>query len=456
MEYLSIAGFHEAIRQGASPEKMIRYHIDRIERFDQTIKAIITINPNWPSDLSEIIRTIDPQAPLYCVPVLVKDNIDVLGMVTTAGSLSLSHNVAKQDAEIIRRIRQAGGLILAKTNLHEFAIWGETISSVLGQTKNPYDLSRTPGGSSGGTGAALAMDYGLVGLGTDTINSVRSPASANHLIGLRPTLGKLSSEGIIPYSLTQDTAGPMGRYLADVELLYRVMADEWGEISLPPRLKVGVVRSFFGSDPEVLAVMEQVLSKLSSKVELIELPVSFDNQYLIDQVSVHLYDLKDHLNQYLAKLEGSPIKSLADILASGRFSPGIEQNLRTAQTLSTKDEAYQARREAARQWRSQLLELYDKYDLSALTYPHQQQLVCPIGGSQLGRNGVLASITGFCSLALPGGFSKPTAEAPLGVPIGYELLGRPDQERLLLALAETVSDKTSFQAPLMAKGDNDE
>ncbi|HHT21362.1 MAG TPA: hypothetical protein GXZ74_07990 [Tissierellia bacterium] len=275
---------------------MIRYHIDRIERFDQTIKAIITINPNWPSDLSEIIRTIDPQAPLYCVPVLVKDNIDVLGMVTTAGSLSLSHNVAKQDAEIIRRIRQAGGLILAKTNLHEFAIWGETISSVLGQTKNPYDLSRTPGGSSGGTGAALAMDYGLVGLGTDTINSVRSPASANHLIGLRPTLGKLSSEGIIPYSLTQDTAGPMGRYLADVELLYRVMADEWGEISLPPRLKVGVVRSFFGSDPEVLAVMEQVLSKLSSKVELIELPVSFDNQYLIDQVSVHLYDLKDHLN----------------------------------------------------------------------------------------------------------------------------------------------------------------
>ena len=136
-------------------------------------------------------------------------------MPTTAGSIALNGWVPTENAFVTEKLKQAGACILAKTNLHEFAIWGETISSILGQTVNPYDLTRTPGGSSGGTGASIAANIGIIGMGTDTINSVRSPASANSLVGIRPTIGLVSRAGIIPYSLTQDTAGPICRTVED-------------------------------------------------------------------------------------------------------------------------------------------------------------------------------------------------------------------------------------------------
>ena len=454
MDYLTIDTFKQAIAQGADIKQLIGRYVERIERFDQAgpeINAVIMLNPDWQADLEQIIAQHDPADPLYCVPVLVKDNIDVAGWPTTAGSLALADNVATRDAEVIRRIRQAGGLILAKTNLHEFAIWGETISSRLGQTKNPYDLTRTPGGSSGGTGAALAMDYGIVGLGSDTINSVRSPASANHLVGLRPTTGVISSRGVIPYSLTQDTLGPMARTVADTDFLYRVISGQEQTVQLPGRPKIGVLRSFFGQHPDVLAAMERVLDRLAEQAELIELDEAFDNQYLIDQVSVHLYDLKDHLNQYLADQPGAPVKSYDEIVASGQFHPGIKDNLERAGQLSTSHPDYRTRRDEAADWRQRLLDLYDRHDLFALVYPHQQQLVCPIGGSQIGRNGVLASITGFCSLALPAGFSPADETAPLGVPIGYELLARPGMDLELLELGKLVFDETKFVAPVTGK-----
>lgn len=454
MDYLTIDSFKQAIARGADIKQLIGRYVERIERFDQAgpkINAVIMLNPDWQTDLEQIIAQHDPADPLYCVPVLVKDNIDVAGWPTTAGSLALADNVATRDAEVIRRIRQAGGLILAKTNLHEFAIWGETISSRLGQTKNPYDLTRTPGGSSGGTGAALAMDYGIVGLGSDTINSVRSPASANHLVGLRPTTGVISSQGVIPYSLTQDTLGPMARTVADTDLLYRVISGQDEPARLPKRVKIGVLRSFFGQHPAVLAAMERVLGRLAEQAELVELDEAFDNQYLIDQVSVHLYDLKDHLNQYLAGQAGAPVKSYDEIVASGQFHPGIKDNLERAGQLSTSHPDYRSRLDEAADWRQRLLELYDKHDLFALVYPHQQQLVCPIGGSQVGRNGVLASITGFCSLALPAGFSPADETAPLGVPIGYELLARPGMDLDLLELGKLVFDETKFVAPVTGK-----
>ena len=451
MQYLTIQSYHQALADGADAHELVRYYIERIERFDQkgpAINAIIAINPDWEKELTEILETVDPSAPLFAVPVLVKDNIDVKGMATTAGNQNLLNNIAVADAPIVERIRAAGGLVLAKTNLHEFAIWGETISSVLGQTLNPYDLTRTPGGSSGGTGAALAMDFGIVGLGTDTINSVRSPASANNLVGLRPSQGALSSDGIIPYSLTQDTAGPLSRNLSDLEVLYRVMAADDEEVDMPIRPRIGVLRSFFGNHPDVNRVMTDVLTRFAPHAELIELDEAFNNQYLIDEVSVHLFDLKDHLGQYLEKLEDSPIRTLEDVLASGKYHPGIEANMLAAAKLSTKDEAYQPRIVEARKWAEKLHQLYEKHDLLAIIYPHQQQLVCEIGGSQLGRNGVLASITGFCSLCMPAGFSHTTSDAPLGVPIGFELLGRPGDDLWLIELGKRIEDRGGFKAPV--------
>ena len=174
------------------------------------------------------------------------------------------------DAPIVARMRKAGAIIIAKANLHEFAMAGETFSSIAGQTLNPYDLTRTPGGSSGGTGAGLAADFAVAGIGTDTVNSVRSPASANSIVGIRPTIGVVSRSGIVPYALTQDTAGAMARTVADAVLLLDVIAGydpqdastAWGVGRIPETYtaflkkgglkgaRIGVPRGFFGAGPE--------------------------------------------------------------------------------------------------------------------------------------------------------------------------------------------------------------
>ncbi|MGB3367050.1 MAG: amidase family protein, partial [Acidaminobacteraceae bacterium] len=215
---LTIKKIHKMMLQGEiTCEELTKAYIDRIDRLDKTennINSVILVNPNAIEEAKKIdmrIKISGITGALDGIPVLLKDNVDTKGMQTTAGSLSLEGYVPGEDSFITKKILDAGALILAKVNLHEFAIWGETISSILGQTHNPYDLTRTPGGSSGGTGAAVASNFGMIGIGTDTINSVRSPSSSNNLAGIRPTIGLVSRTGIIPYSYTQDTAGPICR-----------------------------------------------------------------------------------------------------------------------------------------------------------------------------------------------------------------------------------------------------
>src|ERR1700693_2445652 len=190
-------------------------------------------------------------------------------MPTTGGSLSLAGYTPVTDAASTQKLLRAGAVILAKVNLHEFAIWGETVSSLRGQTLNPYDLTRTPGGSSGGTGAGLAANFAIAGIGSDTVNSIRSPASANSIVGIRPTLGLVSRAGVIPYSFTQDAAGPLARTVADAVKMLNVLvgydpndsATAWSvgntEEDYTKFLKadgvkgkrIGILRSFFGTAP---------------------------------------------------------------------------------------------------------------------------------------------------------------------------------------------------------------
>ena len=218
----TISKVHQAMREGGlSCRELTEFYLEQIARLDRQgpkLNAIIELNPDALKEADELDRRFREQGltgPLHGIPVLLKDNIQTAGLNTTAGSLSMAGFKPKEDAFIVKRLKGAGAFVLAKTNLHEFAIWGETISSVQGQTLNPYDLTRTPGGSSGGTGAAIASNMGLIGIGTDTVNSVRSPASACCLVGIRPTMGLVSRSGIIPCSLTQDTAGPICRSVED-------------------------------------------------------------------------------------------------------------------------------------------------------------------------------------------------------------------------------------------------
>ena len=453
---LNIATYHHSLlEKQLTTEELVAFYLDRIQRFDNALSSIICVNPaaiELARECDDYLRTAGKLCgSLHGVPVLVKDNIETADMPTTAGSLSLEGFSTGKDADLVKRLKAAGAIVLAKTNLHEFAIWGESISSIKGQTYNPYDLSRTPGGSSGGTGAALAANFGLVGIGTDTINSIRSPSSANNLVGIRPTVGLVSDKGIVPYSLTQDTAGPMARSVADAAAVLKVIAvRDLTEFHASSSPRIGVLRSFFGSEPvneEVNRVMAQVLEELASMgVDLVEIDTRILIGELVAKISVHLFDLKAHLNSYLEAVN-APYPSIDAILQSGLHHPGIKDNLLLANQLDIHAPEYSERLEKRALLQKQIESLFARHQLDALVFPHQQQLVCRVGESQLQRNGALAAITGFPSVCMPAGFSDPTAQAPIGVPVGFELFGLPGSEGRLIEISSQYEKQHPKRQP---------
>ena len=227
----SINEIHCSLRSGKlTCHDLVRQYLDRIKAYDQlgpTLNAMLYVNPKVLQQADAMDKQLKRGTqfkPLQCIPVVLKDNFGTADMPTAGASLALKGMQLTKDAFAVARLRQNGALILGKTNMHELALAGLTLSSLGGQTKNPYELSRTPGGSSGGTGAALAANFATVGASSDTVNSIRSPASANSLVGIRPTRGLISRTGVIPVSFTQDAAGPLARTVADAAVMLDVMA----------------------------------------------------------------------------------------------------------------------------------------------------------------------------------------------------------------------------------------
>ena len=413
IEEATIARVHQSMQDGnLTCRNLVEEYLARIEAYDQQgpkLNAVIYLNPNALEEADALDRNFlagGLSGPLHGIPVLLKDNVDTYDMPTTGGSSSLEGSIPGDDAFITRKFKESGALILAKVNLHEFAIWGETISSILGQTLNPYDLTRTPGGSSGGTGAAIAANFGMVGIGTDTINSIRSPASATNLVGIRPTIGLVSRDGIIPYSFTQDTAGPICRTVEDAVRVLDVIAgydsadDEtaWSIGRMPKSYaaslkegglkekRIGVLESFFGRD----AIHEETNKAVKSSIEamkdqgaeILSLKEKIDSDYLVNEVSVHLNDLKDHLNVYLRALqEHAFAHSLEEVLASGKYHPGIEENMKKAVVLSTGTPEYNKRLVERSKLQTRVMKLMADYRLDALVYPHQKQLVAKMSAT---------------------------------------------------------------------------
>lgn len=476
LEEATIAQVHAAMEAGQlTCRQLVEGYLKRIEAYDQkgpALNAVVCLNPKALEEADALDAAFKEKGftgSLHGIPVLLKDNVDTFDMPTTGGSASLEGFIPEDDAFITKKFREAGALILAKVNLHEFAIWGETISSILGQTVNPYDSTRTPGGSSGGTGAGIAANFGMVGIGTDTINSIRSPGSANNLVGFRPTIGLVSRDGIVPYSFTQDTAGPITRTMEDAVKVLDVIAGydkddaetAWSVGKKPETYtaflnkdglkgkRLGVLESFFGSNPEVTAVVRKSIADMEANgAILVPIAEPIDSGMLVSQVSVHFHDLKDHLNIYLNALpERAPVHSVEEVLASGKYHPGIEDNLKKAMALSVGTPEYNQRLVKRAALQTQVMKIMADYDLDALVYPHQQQLVCLIGKSQDGRNGVLGSVTGFPSIAVQAGFSSPTETAPIGVPVGMEILGRPFTEPTLIEIAYGFEQKVGNRKP---------
>ncbi|HKK23855.1 MAG TPA: amidase, partial [Pseudohaliea sp.] len=225
----SILELQVALEGGkTSSADLVDFYLERIERFDDkgpALNSMATLNPRAREQaamLDRERRKNGPRGPLHGIPLVVKDNYQTEDMPTEAGSRSLAGFAPPEDAELVRRLRAAGVIMLGKTNMHEFAYGIESVGSAFGITRNPYDPGRNPGGSSGGTGAAVAANFAVAGLGSDTCGSIRIPAAHNALVGLRGTQGASSRNGIIPLSSTQDIGGPLARSVTDLAMLLDV------------------------------------------------------------------------------------------------------------------------------------------------------------------------------------------------------------------------------------------
>ena len=483
VEEATVSSIQQALRdKSLTCHALVQAYLNRIAAYDHkgpSLDAILGLNPNALTEADR--RDADyarsgPVGPLHCIPLVLKDNYNSADLPTTGGSAALAGAQPKTDAFTVARLRNAGAIILGKSNMHEFALSGTTASSLGGQTLNPYDLSRTPGGSSGGTGAAVAANLAMAGTGSDTVNSIRSPASANALVGIRPTRGLLSRSGIMPVSETQDAAGPIARTVADAARLLEVMAGydpddpstAWSIGNTPasytPFLeqgsllgaRIGLLKTMVGNRPEhqeVNGVIAAAVAELQNEgaiiVEVDEPALSATK--LIAENDVQKYEFKTLINAYLTSIPNAPAKSLAEIIASGKFhKSSLENFLASAQAYEGGIEEldYHLRLLRNARTRDKLVSLLAQHRLDALIYPLQQRLVVPTSElNQADRNGILASVTGFPAITVPAGFSKPTATAPLGVPIGMDILGRPWSEGRLIQIAHGFEQATHFRKP---------
>lgn len=483
LEEATVASIHAAFKTGAlSCTALVRQYLARIEAYDQrgpALRAIITVNPDALRLAAEMDRQYQANkgqvGPLHCIPIILKDNFNTADMPTSGGNVAMKNSQPGADAFTVARMRQAGALILAKSNLQEFARGGVSISSLGGQVLNPYDLTRNPGGSSGGTGAAIAANFAVLGTGSDTGQSIRSPASANSLVGIRPTRGLVSRGGVMPNSLTQDEVGPITRTVMDAARLLDVMAgfDPRDPITAlgrgkppasytlalkPDALKgarVGVMVNLYGKEArhaEVNAVMERAIAKmqaLGATVVRFELP-AYDQ--LAPTAGTDRFEARTVFDRYFAELgPGAPVTSFRQLVDSKTASPDIQKTLEAEIAIEDgmHTAAYKDRTLSRETLRIAVAAKMAELQLDAILYPLQRVLVSAAGQpDQPERNGTLSNGTGFPAVTFPAGFSAPTATAPIGVPVGAELLGGDYSEPRLLALAYAYEQATQVrQAP---------
>jgi amidase len=453
-------------------------YLDRIKAIDDDgarLDSVIEVNPAALGDA----ETLDAErkagkvrGPLHGIPVLLKDNIDVAGMVNSAGSLALAEHRPRQDAFIAARLRAAGAVILGKTNLSEWANFRSTRStsgwsSRGGQTKNPYVLDRNPCGSSSGTGTAIAASLGAIGVGTETDGSIICPSAVSGLVGLKPTVGLVSRTGIIPISISQDTAGPMARTVADAALLLNGLAgvddaDPAGKAAsgrIPPDYtaflkadalkgkRIGVLRQAMGFHPAVDAATTAAIDAIKRQGgEAVDVKVTTYNEWNDPEFQVLLYEFKDGLNTYL-KSSGAPHASLEALIAynkanADRVMPFFGQEIfEQAQAKGALTDAeYIKARDAAKRLAGKdgLIAALDGNKLDALLAPSMSPAWPTdhvLGDHFLGAGYGMAAVAGTPSITVPMGES-------FGLPIGVTLMGRAYSEGDLIALAYALEQAT--------------
>ena len=478
----TIADVQEAILSGRTTCRMVvQSHLDRIAAYEERINAITVVNPaalDRADELDAALAAGDEPGPLFCVPMLVKDNFDTRDMVTTGGSIALAASIPPDDAFMVRRIREAGAVVVAKTNMAEWAFSPrQSVSSSFDTTRNAYALDRVPAGSSGGTASGVAASFGVIGLGSDTGNSIRGPSSRLALVGIRSTIGLTSRDGVIPLFFDRDIAGPMGRTVEDVARVFNVVAgydpaDPYTEAGRGRReedyttfldadglqgARIGVLRALVdteGADSGVVAVFEEALRDLEGLGAEIVDPFDFDVGAQLQRENMYCSRFRYDMHVYLNSLgEGAPFTDVLAVLGTGEHSDYVERSLRSfADTpLDIHPSEWDppcpdyAQNEGRQGYLGDLVAAMDVAGVDALVYPtwlsppaHIDRAREEYSGDNSQR---VAPATGMPAITVPMGFTG-------GVhPAGLQILGRPWAEGLLFRYAYAYEQGTGHRRP---------
>ncbi|WP_428665963.1 amidase [Runella sp.] len=482
VEELTIAQIHAAYRKGAfTSQQLVAAYLERINQFNTQVNAISTINPQ----ASAIAKALDEEykrtkvlRPLHGIPIIVKDNINTKGLATTAGALALKDFVPDADAFIIDKLVKAGAIIIAKSNMAEWAFtpW-HSFSSTHGATLNPYNPEYVPAGSSGGTGASVASNFATVGLGTDTGNSIRGPASHCSLVGFRTTLGLISRADIVPLNFRNDVVGPMCRSVEDATRVMEIMVGydpndpitNYSEGKIPKNYtqflqknglkgaRIGVLRELCENpptssvaDPEVKALFEKAISDMKALGAVIVDPLTvadFSNL----RKDVVCFDFRGDLEAYLAKyVKNDTIKTLEDIVRIGSKSKSAEARVIANLTVRNPNcpDVYTSPRRIA--FRKAIEDKMDELKLDAIIYPTWNNKPAKINSyneelkrvDYFGDNSqIIAPHTGQPAFTVPMGFTSGN------LPAGLQFLGRMYAEPTLIKLVYSYEQGTKHRVP---------
>ena len=484
LEEATIAQIHAAFKtKSLTCRALTTAYLDRIQALDKrgpAINAIVLVNPQALAVADSLDRryaATGPIGPLHCIPMIVKDNFETVGMQTTAGSLALEGWKPLQDATMVRQIKNAGAIVLAKSNLAEWAFTPyETVSSILpGYTHNPYALDRVTAGSSGGTAAAVAASFGAVGLGTDTGNSIRGPSAHQALVGIRSTMGLTSRAGVIPLNASADVAGPMARTVADAVAVFDVVvgSDPADSVTAPADAKrrpsyasflvrgalkgarIGVLRQAYERptlDPEVQRVFERAVADLRAQGAVIV-------EARVDSLDAIQRRQQGGCNRFKADLEryfaargaNAPVKTIDDIIRSRKYHPTVEQRLRDAAQVTETPEASagcQSRERVRSALREAVQQMMDTLQLDAAIYPtwsNPPRLIGDLNTPHGDNSQLFSPSTGFPAITVPMGYTRDNR-----LPAGVSFLGRPWSEGRLIQLVYDYEQTTQHRrAPVL-------
>jgi amidase len=479
VEEATIAQVHEAMKAGRlTCRALVGQYLKRIEAYDKNgpaINSLVVLNPDAEKQADEMDRRFAQSGltgPLHCVPIIVKDNFETIGLQSADGALALAGFISAKDAFQVKRVKEAGAIVLAKSNMAEWAFSPyETVNSILpGYTKNPYALDRVTAGSSGGTAASVAASLGLVGLGSDTGNSIRGPSSHQALVGIRSTMGLTSRAGVAPLSLLADIAGPMARTVEDTARVFQTIVGEDPDDPATaaarehmPKLDaylaaldrnglrgatIGVLRQAYereSTDPEIVRVFMAAVEDLRRAGATIVDPAPVDlSEIRRGQDAGPCMGFKYDINRYLAAQgDRVPVKTLADIIKSGRFHPSSQRRLEQAERgpeNGPETPACQAETAYREKVRQAVVQTMDRLKLDAFVYPtwsNPPRLIGDLNTPAGDNSQFFSPTTGFPAVNVPMGYTRGGT-----LPAGMTIYGRAWSEATLLRLAYAYEQAT--------------